>query len=90
MDFIQENKKISAIENSEEIAFLSYTTKKEVLTIDHTEVSPQLEGQGIGQKLVAQIVEYARSENKKIDPQCPFANSVIEKTPEFQDVLENK
>ncbi len=87
MDFKHENNKFSALENSEELAFLSYIPHGDVLTVDHTEVSPKLEGQGIGKKLVAQVVDYARSENKTIDPQCPFAKSVIEKTPEFQDVL---
>ncbi|MBD8015198.1 GNAT family N-acetyltransferase [Planococcus wigleyi] len=87
MDFKHENNKFSAVENSEELAYLSYVENGDVLTVDHTEVSPKLEGQGIGKKLVSQVVEFARSENKTIDPQCPFANGVIEKTPEFQDVL---
>lgn len=87
MDFKHENNKFSAVENSEELAYLSYVENGDVLTVDHTEVSPKLEGQGIGKKLVSQVVEFARSENKTIDPQCPFSHSVIEKTPEFQDVL---
>ena len=87
MDFKHENNKFSVMENSEEMAYLSYVENGDVLTVDHTEVSPKLEGQGIGKKLVTQVVEFARSENKTIDPQCPFAHSVIEKTPEFQDVL---
>ncbi len=87
MEFKHENNKFSALENSEEMAFLSYVPNGDILTVDHTEVSPQLEGQGIGKKLVAQVVEYARNENKTIDPQCPFAKAVIEKTPEYQDVL---
>lgn len=87
MDYKHENNKFSALENSEELAYLSYIPNGDVLTVDHTEVSPQLEGQGIGKKLVTQVVEYARSENKTIDPQCPFAKAVIDKTPEFQDIL---
>ena len=48
MDFKHENNKFAALENSEELAFLSYVENGDVLTVDHTEVSPQLEGQGIG------------------------------------------
>ncbi len=88
MEFTHKDNKISVLENAEELAFLSYTPNGDVLTVDHTEVSSKLEGQGIGKKLVEQIVEYARSENKKIDPKCPFADSVINKTPELQDVLD--
>ncbi|ANU26581.1 GNAT family N-acetyltransferase [Planococcus versutus] len=87
MDFTHKDNKISVSENAEELAFLSYTSNDDVLTVDHTEVSSKLEGQGIGKKLVEQIVEYARSENKKINPECPFAASIINKTPELHDVL---
>ncbi|TWT24775.1 GNAT family N-acetyltransferase [Planomicrobium sp. CPCC 101110] len=87
MDMKHENNKISFLDNSEEKAFISYVPDGEVLTVDHTVVSPELEGQGIGKKLVAEIVQYARDEGKSIDAQCPFANAIIEKTPEFQDIL---
>lgn len=89
MDFKNENNQITAMENSEELGFLTYVPNGDVLTVDHTEVSPQAEGRGLGKKLVEHIVQYARDEGKTIDAQCPFAHSVIEKTPEFQDVLAN-
>lgn len=54
--------------------------------IDHTEVSPILGGQGVGAKLVAAGVEYARKNNLKIMPLCPFAKKVFDKTPEYEDV----
>lgn len=87
MDLKHENNKFSFLENSEEMASLSYVPNGDVLTVDHTIVSPELEGQGIGKKLVAQVVQYARDEGKTIDAQCPFASAIIEKTPDFQDVL---
>ena len=87
MDIKHENNKISFLEDSEEMAFISYVPSGDILTVDHTVVSPQLEGQGIGKKLVAEVVQYARDEGKSIDAQCPFARSVIGKTPEFQDIL---
>ncbi|NJO01625.1 MAG: N-acetyltransferase [Bacteroidia bacterium] len=45
--------------------------------IDHTEVSDELRGQGIGQQLVESAVAYARENHMKIIPLCPFANSVF-------------
>lgn len=87
MDIKQDNNRFVIMEDSEELGFISYVPNGDVLTVDHTEVSPQLEGQGMGKKLVEQVVQYARDEGKTIDAQCPFASSVIEKTPEFQDVL---
>jgi len=57
------------------------------IIIDHTEVKPGNEGKGFGKKMVAKAVEYARENEIKIIPLCPFAKSVFEKIPEFRDVL---
>ncbi len=55
--------------------------------INHTGVDEALRGTGAGKKLLAALVDWARKENRKVVPICPFAKSVFEKTPEFQDVL---
>lgn len=57
------------------------------IIIDHTEVKPGNEGKGFGKKMVVKAVEYARENNIKIIPLCPFAKSVFDKNPEFNDVL---
>ena len=57
------------------------------IIIDHTEVHPGNEGKGLGKKMVLKAVEYARENNIKIIPLCPFAKSVFDKTPEIRDVL---
>lgn len=88
MDIKHSENKFTIVKDGKELGLLSYVPSGNVLTVDHTEVSPQLEGQGMGKKLVEHVVNYARQEGKCIDPQCPFANGVIEKTPEFQDVLQ--
>jgi predicted GNAT family acetyltransferase len=55
--------------------------------IDHTEVSDQLRGKGAGKQLVMAAVSYARENEMKILPLCPFAQSVFGKVKEIQDVL---
>lgn len=57
------------------------------IIIDHTGVNPGNEGKGLGKQMVAQAVTYARENNIKIIPLCPFAKKVFDKTPEFQDRL---
>ena len=57
------------------------------IIIDHTGVNPGNEGKGLGKQMVAQAVTYARENNIKIIPLCPFAKNVFDKTPEFRDVL---
>jgi len=76
-------------ENGEWIAELSYIKDNGTMTIDHTEIDEKLRGEGIGQDMVKAAVEYARENNLKIKPLCPYARKVIERTPEFQDVLAN-
>jgi predicted GNAT family acetyltransferase len=57
------------------------------IIIDHTEVSDTLRGKNVGKQLVVTAVEYARKNNLKIVPLCPFARSVFDRVKEFQDVL---
>ncbi|QHJ69439.1 GNAT family N-acetyltransferase [Planococcus halotolerans] len=89
MDVKHGNNKFYVEKDSEEMASLAYAPDGDVLTVTHTEVSPELSGQGVGKQLVSEVVQYARNEGKTIDAQCSFARGVIEKTPEFQDVLKN-
>lgn len=75
-------------ENGERLAELAYfNSAPGEITIYHTEVSEKLRGEGIGQDLVAAAVQYARENNLKIVPSCPYTKKVIDRTPEFQDVL---
>ena len=75
-------------EGTEQVALMTYTwTAPNLLTIVHTEVNEDLEGKGVGRHLVHRAVEFARLKNSRSFPQCPFAKAIIDKTPEFQDVL---
>ena len=57
------------------------------IMIKHTFVSEPFRGQGLGLQLVNEVVEYARQENKKIIPKCPFARDVMTNNDEYWDVL---
>lgn len=57
-----------------------------LITIDHTEVKQELEGQGIATELLKACVKYARENNLKIEPLCPFAEVMFERYKEFGDV----
>lgn len=75
-------------ENNERLAEMTYSKAGDkLIIIDHTEVSDVLRGKGAGKQLVQAAVEYARSNQLKILPLCPFAKAVFDKTPEFTDVL---
>lgn len=77
-----------AMVNDEEAGLMTYTwAGNEKFIIDHTEVSPDFSGQGVGKQLVMAAVEFARGKNLKILPLCPYAKSVFERTPAIRDVL---
>jgi len=75
-------------ENDELLAEMTYVwTDEKTFIIDHTEVSDKLGGKGIGRQLVHAGVEFARANNYKIIPLCPFAKKLFDKIPEYGDVL---
>ena len=75
-------------ENGEQVASMTYKKSGEdKIIIDHTEVDESLQGKGIGKDIVEAGVEYARQNNLKIVPACPFAKKVIDDAPEFQNIL---
>jgi uncharacterized protein len=72
----------------ERLAEMTYSKAGDkLIIIDHTDVSDALRGKGAGKQLVHAAVEYARANQIKIIPLCPFAKAVFDKTPEFKDVL---
>jgi predicted GNAT family acetyltransferase len=80
MFYVEENNNILA-----EMVYSMPTPDK--MIIEHTEVDESLGGKGVGKQLVHAAVEYARTNNIKIIPLCPFAKSVFDKVKEWQDVV---
>lgn len=77
-------------ENNERLAHMEYSFEPpSIMIINHTSVSEKLAGKGVGKQLVKAAVEHARMNHFLIVPLCPFTKSVIDRTPEFQDVLKN-
>lgn len=51
---------------------------KDRIVINHTEVEPAYNGQGIGKQLVYQVVEFAREKQINVVPLCTFAKRIRE------------
>ena len=75
------------MQDGKRLAEMTYTVAGSRVIIDHTTVDDSLRGQGIGAKLVRASVDWARAENAKLMPLCPYAKSVFDKTPDYSDVL---
>lgn len=65
------------------VAELAYTRREPCTTIDRTWIDDELRGSGCGRRLVAEIVRWARDENLRLRPACPFARAVLERLPEY-------
>ena len=71
-----------------EAGLMSYSNAgADKFIIDHTEVRPKYAGKGVGKAMVMSAVEYARDNNIKIIPLCPFAKGVFVKDESIRDVL---
>src|SRR5215218_10713742 len=78
-------------EDGEMAGEMVYTTPSEGrMIIEHTEVTDAFRGTNIGYELVHAGVEYARHHGMTIIPLCVFAKAVIDKKPDWQDVLEGR
>ncbi|RZJ53249.1 MAG: N-acetyltransferase [Flavobacterium sp.] len=77
-----------AVEDGKQAGQMTYTWAGDSqFIIDHTEVSDDFAGKGVGKKLLMATVEFARENNVKIIPLCPFAKSVFDKVEDIRDVL---
>ena len=77
-----------AFDNGNEAGRMSYTFAGETkMILDHTEVNDAYRGKNIGKKILMELVTYARENNIKIIPLCPFARSVFDRLEELRDVL---
>lgn len=69
-------------------SLVAYTQPDDhTLALTHTEVPPDLEGKGIGSRLVKQTLEYAEQHNLNIVPLCPFVAAYIKRHPEWNRIV---
>jgi len=69
------------------LAVADYRIEGAVMTIYHTEVPVPLRGRGYGYRLVRGALDEVRRLNCKVVPQCWFVRQVMQRNPQFQDLL---
>jgi hypothetical protein len=68
-------------------AVLTYRPQGATIVFVHTEVPAAMEGKGIGGQLAKAGLEYARENQLKVVPRCPFVASYLRRHPEYEDVV---
>lgn len=87
--FEREEKRAASYDEGKFMGESTFSESEGTWIIDHTFVDPEYRGQKIAEKLIANIVENAREQGKKIIPLCPFAKKEFDKKEEYRDLLKN-
>lgn len=75
------------IERSGKVAYLTYSITGNILELSHTEVPPELRGQGLAGELAQGALDYAREHKMKVDVVCDSVATFIKKHPEYEDLV---
>jgi uncharacterized protein len=59
------------------LAYLEYERTPNTLTLIHTEVSPEIRGRHVGERLVEAALAFGRAEGRRIVVICPFARAYM-------------
>ena len=85
----RELRRVEALDGDGQVAgFAQYQISVDGSTFDfnHTEVDERYEGQGVGSKLAAGVMEFARGEGVAIKPSCSFIRSYMDKHEDTNDL----
>ena len=85
---VPEEKRVTILDNGGTAwGEMEYSQKGKVLSINHTGVSPQHRGEGLGETMMITLAEYARKNDLAIRPVCPFAAQFFYRHSEYKDLL---
>jgi hypothetical protein len=68
-------------------ALAAYRRDEGTISFVHTEVPPELEGQGVGTRLIEGALQQVREEGLKIAPLCSFVRQYVETHADVQDLV---
>lgn len=68
-------------------AFVEYSMKPNVISLNHTEVDKALAGKGVGSEMIENVLLEVELRGLKVIPECPFIKKYIEKHPEWKSIL---
>lgn len=69
------------------LARIEYILDERYIIFTHTIVPEEIGRQGIATKMARTVLEYARDNDLKVIPQCPFVAGYIERHPEYEPLV---
>jgi hypothetical protein len=73
--------------NGTPAGLIRFTRDDNVITMVHTEIDPQFEGQGVGGELVKRALDDVRARGERVIPLCPFVSAYIDNHAEYADLV---
>jgi uncharacterized protein len=75
------------MEGDEQLGEMVISISGSYITVYHTKVSPKAEGKGYAKQMLNAMVDYARKNNLKIIPLCPYVHAQFKRhREEYADV----
>lgn len=79
------------MEDGKKLGEMVISVKDDLLTVYHTEVSPEAEGKGLAKLLLAEMVAHAREQHLKVLPLCAFVHAQFKRHPdEYADIWQKE
>ena len=75
------------LDEGQVVGEILYRRDPDRIVLVHTEVSPALEGQGLGSRLVAGALDDIRASGLRVVAICPFVRSYLRHHPEYEDLV---
>jgi uncharacterized protein len=69
------------------VSVIDYVLDNKRLSLTHVIVPKALEGQGIAGELTQTALDWARSENYRVIPVCPYVKTWLQRHSEYQDLI---
>jgi predicted GNAT family acetyltransferase len=82
---IEEKKFFTMIEGYE--AYLDFSIEGNIIDFQHTYTPRALRGRGIAADVVRFAFEYAKENNLKVIPSCPYIHTFLEKNEQYKELL---
>jgi predicted GNAT family acetyltransferase len=79
-------KGVFRIGNGAEMSYLR--PSEQVMDVNHTLVDEAHRGMGLAHKLYQAMTEFARENQRKVIPSCPFVEAMFEQNPQDSELLE--
>lgn len=69
------------------LCLLQYRLRDGKMIVYHTEVPPPIQNRGLAERMTKAALEFARAENLKVEPRCPYTAAFLRRHQQYSDLL---